>query len=405
MAVEAAFRELVKYAVGGRWGDEVASPEAVAVRVIRGTDCQSIASGSFDQVPRRFEARMKAERRFLQPNDIVLEISGGSRTSDQSTGRSFLVTEEVLARLGGQVIPASFCRLLRLDDNVIQPRFGYYALQEMYRSGRAGLYEHHSTGISNFQFEYFLDQERVLLPDLPQQCAIAHILGTLDDKIELNRRMNETLEAMARALFKSWFVNFDPVRAKAAGRDPGLPKRLADLFPARLVESELGEIPEGWEVGTFGDLVEVLRDQENPLESPGASFRHFSIPAFDDGQWPKRELGETIKSLKSRVAPGVVLLSKLNPEIERVWMVDVRPGERAVCSTEFLVLRARPPFTRGYVYCLTRSPLFRQQVEGLVTGTSKSHQRAQVESILNLAAVMPPSSVVAVDLLPENWST
>ncbi|MBD3805470.1 MAG: restriction endonuclease subunit S, partial [Thioclava sp.] len=86
------------------------------------------------------------------------------------------------------------------------------------------------------------------VPPLPEQRAIAHILGTLDDKIELNRRMNETLEAMARALFKSWFVDFDPVRAKMEGRDPGLPKHIADLFPARLVDSELGEIPEGWEV-------------------------------------------------------------------------------------------------------------------------------------------------------------
>jgi type I restriction enzyme S subunit len=76
-------------------------------------------------------------------------------------------------------------------------------------------------------------------------------------------------------------------------------------------------------------------------------------------------------------------------------MVDVRPGERAVCSTEFLVLRPMPPFTRSYVYCLARSPLFRQQIEGLVTGTSKSHQRAQVDSILNLPIVMFPSPLVA----------
>ncbi len=93
---------------------------------------------------------------------------------------------------------------------------------------------------------------------------------------------------------------------------------------------------------------------------------------------------------------GVILLSKLNPDIERVWMVDVRAGERAVCSTEFLVLRARTPFTRTYVYCLARSPLFRQQIEGLVTGTSKSHQRAQVDSILTLAVAVPPLSIVAV---------
>ena len=94
--------------------------------------------------------------------------------------------------------------------------------------------------------------------DLEEQKTIAHILGTLDDKIELNRRMNETLEAMARALFKSWFVDFDPVRATMAGRDPGLPPHLADLFPDRLVDSELGEIPEGWEVKAleeFGDVI------------------------------------------------------------------------------------------------------------------------------------------------------
>ena len=228
-----------------------------------------------------------------------------------------------------------------------------------------------------------------------EQRAIAHILGTLDDKIELNRRMNETLEAMARALFKSWFVDFDPVRAKASGRDPGLPKPLADLFPDSFEDSELGEIPNGWKIGRFGDVVEQLHDQENPLSSPAELFHHFSIPAFDEGQSPKPEYGESIRSLKSRVPVGVILLSKLNPEIERVWMVDVRPGERAVCSTEFLVLRALSPFTRSYVYCLARSPLFRQQIEGLVTGTSKSHQRAQVDSILNLAVVVPPSSIVA----------
>jgi len=98
---------------------------------------------------------------------------------------------------------------------------------------------------------------RVALPPLPEQRRIAHILGTLDDKIELNRRMNETLEEMAHAFFKSWFVDFEPVRAKAEGRDPGLPPHLADLFPDRLVDSELGEIPEGWEVTELPSLADV----------------------------------------------------------------------------------------------------------------------------------------------------
>lgn len=235
---------------------------------------------------------------------------------------------------------------------------------------------------------------RIRIPDITEQRAIAHILGTLDDKIQLNQRMNETLEAMARALFKSWFVDFDPVRAKMEGRDPGFPKCLADLFPSRLVDSELGEIPEGWEVGRFGDVVEQIREQENPLASPDVVFRHFSIPAFDEGQWPKSEFGENIKSLKSRVPPGVILLSKLNPAIERVWLVDAEPSERAVCSTEFLVLRPRSPYGRSYVYCLARSPLFRQQVEALVTGTSKSHQRAQADAIVSLPVILAPEPIV-----------
>lgn len=96
------------------------------------------------------------------------------------------------------------------------------------------------------------------LPTLPEQRAIAHILGTLDDKIELNRRMNETLEEMARAIFKSWFVDFDPVRAKAEGRDTGLPKHVADLFPDSFYESELGKIPSGWAAKTVGEIAEIV---------------------------------------------------------------------------------------------------------------------------------------------------
>ncbi len=117
------------------------------------------------------------------------------------------------------------------------------------------------------------------VPPLYEQRAIAHILGTLDDKIELNRRMNETLEAMARALFKSWFVDFDPVRAKAEGRDPGLPKPLADLFPDSFEDSELKEIPKGW-TDPLPKIVDV-----NPTEHSegrrGAVPRH--VENIDSG--------------------------------------------------------------------------------------------------------------------------
>ncbi len=131
-------------------------------------------------------------------------------------------------------------------------RFAYYFLKhfdfQSYNSGSA-----QPSLNRNFVHPIPVD-----VPPDDEQRAIAHILGTLDDKIELNRRMSETLEAMARALFKSWFVDFDPVRAKAEGRDPGLPQPLADLFPARLVDSELGEIPEGWEVGSIYEIADVI---------------------------------------------------------------------------------------------------------------------------------------------------
>ena len=93
----------------------------------------------------------------------------------------------------------------------------------------------------------------VLLPSLQEQKSIAHILATLDDKIELNRKTNETLEAMAKALFKSWFVDFDPVRAKAEGRPTGLPAEISDLLPDSFEDSELGEIPSGWKCSPLAD--------------------------------------------------------------------------------------------------------------------------------------------------------
>jgi len=107
----------------------------------------------------------------------------------------------------------------------------------------------------------------VHVPSIPEQRAIAHILGTLDDKIELNRKMNQTLENMAKAIFNSWFVDFTPVRAKAEGRDTGLPKQIADLFPDSFEDSEKGEIPKGWKVGRFEDAFDLVMGQSPPGES------------------------------------------------------------------------------------------------------------------------------------------
>ena len=152
------------------------------------------------------------------------------------------------------------------------PKFLYYLLQTLrlndWRAGSGQPLLNQTT----------LSSIPVAVPHLSEQRAIAHILGTLDDKIDLNRRMNETLEAMARALFKSWFVDFDPVRAKMEGRDTGLPKHIADLFPERLVESELGEIPEGWEVATVGDYVSNFDSKRVPVSGAERAKRKGPYP-------------------------------------------------------------------------------------------------------------------------------
>ena len=141
-----------------------------------------------------------------------------------------------------------------------------------------------------------LAQLPVEIPSLAEQQAIAHILGTLDNKIELNRRTNETLEAMARALFKSWFVDFEPVRAKMEGRWcrgeslPGLPAEHYDLFPDQLVDSELGEIPEGWEVRALGTLLDDVIGGDWGKETPDVDhtepvsiIRGTDLPALAEG--------------------------------------------------------------------------------------------------------------------------
>lgn len=146
--------------------------------------------------------------------------------------------------------------ILRAQPEKLRPRFLYLFLRSfLFRSQVESL----RTGSAQPQLPIRdINRIEIPVPPLDDQDAIARNLGALDDKIELNRRMNETLETMARALFKSWFVDFDPVRAKAQGRDTGLPKHIADLFPDSFEDSELGEIPKGWNVKPLGDLTKYL---------------------------------------------------------------------------------------------------------------------------------------------------
>lgn len=196
------------------------------------------------------ETNRLLERSALQEDDVLFTIAG-------TIGRVAKVDASVLPANTNQAVA-----IIRPNRAVVDPRFLYFALRDIQRIQHA-----HTRVVQSVQANFSLSELssiEIPLPSKTEQRAIAHILGTLDDKIDNLRRQNETLEAMARALFKAWFVDFEPVRAKMEVRWrrgeslPGLPAHLYDLFPDRLVDSELGEIPLGWDVKAIGDLADVV---------------------------------------------------------------------------------------------------------------------------------------------------
>jgi len=223
------------------------------------------------------------------------------------------------------------------------------------------------------------------------QGAIGCILGALDDKIELNRRMNETLEAMARAIFKDWFVDFGPTRAKMEGRAPNLAPDIWSVFPDRLDDD--GK-PDGWTQGSVSNVASIMKETVNPQSLPDVIFSHYSIPAYDSGQKPGLDRGADIKSNKTVVPTNSVLLSKLNPEIVRVWLTDVRADEKAICSTELLAMQPKAPVDRAFLFCLFHDSAFRDDLRAMMTGTSNSHQRVKPQSILDVQIVIPNEETI-----------
>ena len=202
-------------------------------------------------------------------------------------------------------------------------------------------------------------QFRFLCAPKSDQRSIAHILGTLDDKIELSRRMRETLEAMARALFKSWFVEFAPVRAKSDGRDTGLPCHIADLFPDRFVYSEFGEVPEGWAVGHLDDVAEHIRHSVQPNridpETPYIALEHMPKRCIALSNWTT---GGGIESNKFEFRHGDLLFGKLRPYFHKVGVAPID----GICSTDIVVVRPQQQawfgFVLGHVSSVEFVPLY-----------------------------------------------
>ncbi len=230
-------------------------------------------------------------------------------------------------------------------------------------------------------------------PSLAVQEVVVGILGTLDDRILLLQETNSTLEAIAQALFKSWFVDFDPVRAKAEGGEPeGVPPEIAGLFPSEFEDSALGEIPKGWKAGSFGDYAVLAKRDVNPQQSPHAEYIHYSLPAFNEGQMPVNEKGAGIMSNKTIVPDCAVLQFKLSPHNPRIWLVGTGQNN-AVCSTGFLPWISTKSSSMELIYCIFRSPIFERNMMTLVTSTSNSHKRVKPDQISRIPLVFSNSKI------------
>lgn len=258
----------------------------------------------------------------------------------------------------------------------------------------------------------------VFFPSLAEQRRIARILGSLDDKIELNRRMCATLEEMARAIFRSWFVDFDPVRAKVAaiaeGRDPEraamavisgkkeedldtLPSEaLASLrataahFPSSFADSEAGEIPEGWSPGSFGEIAVQRRRNASVAdidpEEPHVGLEHFtraSLALFDWG------VGRGLESQKFRFERGEVLFGKLRPYFHKVCIAPVS----GVCSTDVVVLSPVRPDWTSYMRLVVSEPAMIEHATALSDGTRMP--RASWGDLSIFPVVKPPQELAA----------
>ena len=207
------------------------------------------------------EAFLDTHRKYIpERGDALISMSGNRLNGSKETwvGKVALFKEEATFLVNQ--------RVGILKNKIPQKAntgFLVYALSSDYWQLRFAQTATSSGGQANLSTSQIL-RESVLLPSWSDQKAIAHILGSLDDKIELNHKMNQTLEEIAKAIFKSWFVDFDPVRAKAEGRPTGLPPEISDLFPDELVDSEIGEIPKGWDIKSAESLFDITIGRTPP---------------------------------------------------------------------------------------------------------------------------------------------
>ena len=250
-------------------------------------------------------------------------------------------------------------RIIVLEPKIKQLSADYlfYALQDRVLKGRI---QARSTGTTVIGIKAAeLKKVEIDLPSLEEQEKIAAILCSLDDKIELNNKINENLERQAQAIYHKQFETVD-----------------------------IDKMPTGWRVVALGDVANISKKSFNPSREPEAILEHYSIPAFDELRFPVFELSTAIKSNKFVVDKNCFMISKLNPTTKRVW----RPyclTEKAVCSTEFIVYKAKDSTITDFLYSVIDSISFSDYMCSHVTGSTGSRQRTTPSDTLSFEFALP----------------
>jgi type I restriction enzyme S subunit len=318
-------------------------------------------------------------QKISQPGDVVF-------TSKGTVGRFAYVRKDTPVF----VYSPQLCFWRSLDQGKIDPRWLYYWMQS-----RDFYVQYSSVAGQTDMAEYvsLRDQRdmQISIPSHSDQRGIAWVLGNLDDKIDLNQRMNQTLESLARAIFKSWFVNFDPVRAKMEGSQPaGMDAETSALFPDAFEDSPLGKIPKEWKLGFLGDIA------GNPRTPVRASDLTAGVPYIALDCMPRRsialsEWGDagSVQSNKSAFAKGDLLFGKLRPYFHKVGVAPVD----GVCSTDILVIRPTEVEFNGMVLMTISSDDFVAYTDMSSTGTKMP--RTNWSDMSGYQMTIPPPVVAA----------
>ena len=315
-------------------------------------------------------------RRKVQSGDIVYSTV---RPNQKHFGLLKKIPENFLVSTGFAV--------LRGKDNLADTDFLYWFLAQDHIVEYLHSIAENSTSTYPAIRPSDLEGISLSLPPLPEQRAIAHVLGTLDGKIELNRRMNVTLEEMARALFKSWFVDFEPVRAKMDDRWnfgeslSGLPIHLYDLFPDKLVDSELGKIPQGWKTKPLSDCIHVARglSYKGSGLSPNGIPLHNLNSIYRGGGYKDGGIKYYNGDFQDRhlTQPGDVIVANTDLVHDRrligyAAIVPKRFGSKGLFSHHIYRIRPNASCTLSsyFIYHILNEQILHDVISGYATGTT-----------------------------------